>query len=64
MTDLLRLEFLGGPMDGAIRPVPVDCNRMPLAAGAVIHVYLRDEVFDGNAVRPVMRHHQIVQACG
>lgn len=48
-------------MDGAVRPIHRDCIEMPLAAGAVIHVYVRDEVVEGYRVRQIMRHHQIVQ---
>ena len=62
MTNFLRLEFIGGPLDGAIRPVHAEWESVSLAAGAVIHVYLRDQVFEGPAVRQIMRHHQIMQA--
>jgi len=62
MADFIRIEFVGGPLDGAIRPIHRDCIEMPLAAGAVIHVYVRDEVVEGYRVRQIMRHHQIVQA--
>ena len=59
MNDFIRLEFVGGPLDGAIRPVLRECIEMPLAAGAVIHVYVKDEVIDGYRVKQIMRHHQI-----
>jgi hypothetical protein len=59
MKDFVQLEFVGGPLDGAIRPVLRECIQMPLAAGAVIHVYVRDEVVDGYRVKQIMRHHQI-----
>lgn len=63
-TEVDRLEFLGGPLDGAIRPVQRDCHQMPLAAGAVVHIYARDEVYMGFAVREVMRHIRTIQNCG
>jgi hypothetical protein len=59
MKDFIQLEFVGGPLDGAIRPVLRDCIQMPLAAGAVIHIYVKDEVIDGYRVKQIMRHHQI-----
>jgi hypothetical protein len=62
MTKLLRLEFVGGPLDGAVRPVPEECETMPLACGAAIHVYARDEVFFGPSARQIMRHYRIIQA--
>jgi hypothetical protein len=62
VKDFLRLEFVGGPLDGAIRPVPHDCIEVPLAAGAVIHVYRRDEVIEGYRVKQIMRHCESVNA--
>jgi hypothetical protein len=59
--ELIRMEFLGGPLDGAVRPVPVGVETMPLADGMVIHLYTRDEVYSGYGVRQVMRHTQILQ---
>jgi len=59
MKDFVQLEFVGGPLDGAIRPVLRECIEMPLAAGAVIHVYVKDEVIDGHRVKQIMRHHLI-----
>jgi hypothetical protein len=58
---LIRMEFLGGPLDGAVRPVPVGVETMPLADGMVIHLYTLDEVYSGYGVRQVMRHTQILQ---
>ena len=59
-SELVRLEFVGGPLDGAIRPVPVDADAIPLAYGAVIHLYTIDEVYTGHGVRAVMRHTQVL----
>jgi hypothetical protein len=59
MKDFIQLEFFGGPLDGAIRPVLRECIEMPLAAGAVIHVYVKDEVIDGHRVKQIMRHRLI-----
>jgi hypothetical protein len=58
--ELIRMEFLGGPLDGAIRPVPVGVETLPLADGMVIHLYTIDEIYTGFGVRPVMRHTQIL----
>lgn len=60
-TDVHRMEFIGGPLDGAVRPVPAGCHTMPLAYGVVVHVYGRDEVFTGFSVREVMRHQYAVR---
>jgi hypothetical protein len=61
MTQLLiRMEFLGGPLDGAIRPVPVGVEALPLADGMVIHLYTIDEVYTGYGVRQVMKHTKIL----
>jgi hypothetical protein len=35
---------------------------MPLAAGAVIHVYRKDEILDGYRVKQIMRHYETVNA--
>jgi hypothetical protein len=56
MNDLIQIEFVGGPMDGAIRPIPHGCIEVPLAAGAVMHIYRRDEIYVGSAVKQIMRH--------
>ena len=61
-TDFYQLEFVGGPLDGAIRPVPFECIEVPLAAGAVIHIYRRDETYDGIRVKQIMRHFEAVPA--
>ena len=54
------MEFLGGPLDGAIRPVPAGVEALPLADGLVIHVYTIDEIYTGHGVRQVMKHTQIL----
>jgi hypothetical protein len=59
-ADVRRLEFIGGPLDGAIRPVINGCETMPLAAGIVIHVYALDFVYEGPRVREVMRHFEVL----
>jgi len=55
-NDFIRIEFVGGPMDGAIRPIPHACIEVPLASGAFLHIYRRDEIYVGNAVKQIMRH--------
>jgi len=62
MKDFVQLEFVGGPLDGAVRPVLRECIEMPLAAGAVIHVYRKDEVTEGCRVKQIMRHCETVNA--
>jgi hypothetical protein len=62
MNNFVQLEFVGGPLDGAVRPVLRDCIEVPLAAGAVIHVYRRDEVIEGYRVKQIMRHSEAVNA--
>jgi hypothetical protein len=62
MKDFVQLEFLGGPLDGAVRPVLRECIEMPLAAGAVVHVYRKDEVIEGCRVKQIMRHSETVNA--
>jgi hypothetical protein len=57
---LIRMEFLGGPLDGAVRPVPAGVEALPLADGMVIHLYTIDEIYTGHGVRPVMRHTKIL----
>lgn len=60
MNDIERLEFLGGPLDGAVRPVLASCPSMALVFGAaVVHVYVRDEVYTGYGSKTVMRHHEV-----
>lgn len=60
--DFIQLEFVGGPLDGAVRPVLRECIEIPLAAGAVIHVYRKDEVFVGYRVKTIMRHCETLNA--
>lgn len=60
--DFIQLEFFGGPLDGAVRPVLRECIEIPLAAGAVIHVYRKDEVFVGYRVKTIMRHCETLNA--
>jgi hypothetical protein len=60
--DFIQLEFVGGPLDGAVRPVLRECIEIPLAAGAVIHVYRKDEVFVGYRVKQIMRHCETLNA--
>jgi hypothetical protein len=62
MADFIRVEFVGGPLDGAFRPIQRECLEVPLAAGAVIHVYVRDEVFEGPFARQIMRHYAAIAA--
>ena len=59
-ADVRRLEFIGGPLDGAVRPVIDGCETMPLAAGLVIHVYALDFIYEGPRVREVMRHFEVL----
>jgi hypothetical protein len=61
-TDWLTVEFLGGPLDGALRPVQVGVAVYYLANGAVIHAYVVDEIFDGYTMRQVMRHQEIIHS--
>jgi len=55
-NDFIRIEFVGGPLDGAIRPIHRGCIEVPLASGAFLHVYRRDEMYVGYAVKEIMRH--------
>jgi hypothetical protein len=56
----LTVEFIGGPLDGALRPVQVGVAVFYLANGAVIHAYALDEIHEGNYVRQVMRHFEVL----
>jgi hypothetical protein len=58
----LTVEFLGGPLDGALRPVQVGVAVYYLANGALIHAYVVDEIHEGHCVRQVMRHFEIINA--
>jgi hypothetical protein len=60
--DWITVEFLGGPLDGALRPVQVGVAVYYLANGAVIHAYQIDEIHDGYSLRQVMRHCEIINA--
>jgi transposase len=61
-TAWITVEFLGGPLDGALRPVQVGVAVFYLANGAVIHAYVSDEIHEGHYVRQVMRHFEIINA--
>jgi len=58
----ITVEFIGGPLDGALRPVQVGVAVYYLANGAVIHAYAADEIHEGHYVRQVMRHQEIVHS--
>ena len=58
--DWITVEFLGGPLDGALRPVQAGVAVYYLANGAVIHAYQIDEVHEGHSVRQVMRHFEVM----
>jgi hypothetical protein len=61
-TEWITVEFLGGPLDGALRPVQVGVAVYYLANGAVIHAYALDEIHEGHCMRQVMRHFEIMQS--
>lgn len=52
----ITVEFLGGPLDGALRPVQMGVDVLHMANGLVIHAYVLDEIYEGDCVRQVMRH--------
>lgn len=56
----ITVEFLGGPLDGALRPVQAGVEVFWLANGAVIHAYQLEEIHEGFCVRQVMRHHEVL----
>jgi len=58
----ITVEFLGGPLDGALRPIQAGVAVFYLANGAVIHAYIVDEIHEGHYVRQVMRHFEIINA--
>jgi hypothetical protein len=60
--DWITVEFLGGPLDGALRPVQVGVGVFYIAHGLVIHAYALDEIHEGNYVRQVMRHFEILHS--
>lgn len=55
----ITVEFIGGPLDGALRPVQVGVDVLHLANGLVIHAYVMDEIHEGWCVRQVMRHFEV-----
>ena len=61
-TQWITVEFLGGPLDGALRPVQAGVAVFYLANGAVIHAYVVDEIHDGYCIRQVMRHFEIIHS--
>jgi hypothetical protein len=61
-SEWITVEFLGGPLDGALRPVQVGVAVYYLANGAVIHAYAADEIHEGHYVRHVMRHFEVLNA--
>jgi hypothetical protein len=56
----ITVEFLGGPLDGALRPIQAGVAVFYLANGAVIHAYVLDEIHEGHYVRQVMRHFEVL----
>jgi hypothetical protein len=61
-TTWITVEFLGGPLDGALRPIQTGVAVYYLANGAVIHAYALDEIHEGHYVRQVMRHFEIIHS--
>ena len=60
MSKLRRIQFLGGPWDGARVLVHDDQQTAAITDGARVHVYERGELFEGPKVRQVMRHVNVV----
>lgn len=51
-----NLEFIGGgPFDGRLLPVAQEQHTALILDGLSIHIYQREEVFDGPAVREIFR---------
>lgn len=51
-----KLEFLGGgPFDGEARLVDDEMETAVVLDGLVVHVYQREEVFNGPTRREIMR---------
>jgi hypothetical protein len=51
-----KIEFIGGgPFDGRRLPVHQEQHTAAILDGLAIHIYQREEVFDGPAVREIFR---------
>lgn len=51
-----KVEFLGGPWDGARVMVADDQETAAITDGHTVHLYERGELIDGHKVRQVFRH--------
>lgn len=64
---LIRVEMLGGPLDGKWITVAVWQERFLFPASGVtgiLHDYRIDEIYEGSTVRRVFRHSGVVRAQG
>ena len=51
-----KLEFIGGgPFEGRLLPVAQEQHTAAILDGLSIHIYQREEVFDGPSVREIFR---------
>ena len=55
-----KIEFLGGPWNGARVLIADEQQTAAITDGARVHVYERGEQFNGPKVREVMRHVNVV----
>ena len=55
-----RIQFLGGPWDGALVLVHDEQQTVGITDGLRLHIYERGESFEGPKVRQVMRYVNVV----
>jgi hypothetical protein len=55
------VECLGGPLDGDLLAVSTSTGVLHVKSGHALHVYERDEIHTGFAVRTVFRHVNVVE---
>ena len=56
MAKVRKIQFLGGPWDGALVLVHDEQQTVGITDGLRLHIYERGESFHGPKVRQVMRH--------
>jgi hypothetical protein len=55
-----QIEFVGGPMDGAVGDVIDGCDTMTIEHDGISHAYWLCESGEGKDARPVMRHWEAI----
>jgi len=55
-----KIEFVGGPIDGAVGAVIDGCETLTIEHDGITHAYFLCSAGEGEKARPVMRHWEAI----